>query len=573
MKWKWIRRGQGGGRRTVLVAGSLLAVFFQVLAVAEAQNVTSTATQSPFLDLDEGILEISPPSSTPLDASMPEVLVSSPTPGSVSHNSTQMTPLNPQAPPPAPATTTTLATVPTPMTTATTSASGNSAVTTPSTSTQTPPIATGSVADPPAPSPLPECGGLVCQNDSACRDGNRTYNIDTDVGFHTVTNQNGYHCDCPKGFSGLDCSRPFEDCNTGVNVKCFHGGTCLPESMVEDTEYASYCECSDAFFEGQRYAGKYCEVAVEETEYCPEQQGLFCLNGGSCPSGGPRAPHICQCRDGYTGEHCEFIAPEGPDCTLECFNEGVCKVGRVNAPWGNIDDFYCDCPTGFGGIRCEHLSETCDDGNTVCLHGAMCESLVKPGGTTEFSCACSTPYLGGSGCEEKRRMELCMPTLGPEYSLGMAVPAFCLNGGKCRDVMNGNVVDFSCDCPPLFEGPHCEFLKTADSIGDIDDLLNPPGSDRSAGAVAGSVALATLAMVAGFFVIRQVRRIRQSRKRERDVILNLQEFRDENFGAISANGSMLFPGVSPPPSTIPISEKSGSSNFAQGELLHEVDIT
>ena len=136
--------------------------------------------------------------------------------------------------------------------------------------------------------------------------------------------------------------------------------------------------------------------------------------------------------------------------------------------------------------------------------------------------------------------------------------------------------DFSCECPPLFEGPHCEFLRSAESIGDIDDLLNPPGADRSAVVVAGSVALVTMAMVAGFFVIRQVRRVRQSRKRERDVILNLQEFRDENFGAISANGSMLFPGVSPPPSTIPISSEqngNGSSNFAQGELLHEVDIT
>jgi len=85
--------------------------------------------------------------------------------------------------------------------------------------------------------------------------------------------------------------------------------------------------------------------------------------------------------------------------------------------------------------------------------------------------------------------------------------------------------------------------------------------------------LVTLAVVAGFFVLRQVLRIRQSRKRDRDVILNLQEFRDENFGAISANGSMLFPGVSPPPSTIHSLDQNGNSQFAQGELLHEVDIT
>lgn len=130
--------------------------------------------------------------------------------------------------------------------------------------------------------------------------------------------------------------------------------------------------------------------------------------------------------------------------------------------------------------------------------------------------------------------------------------------------------EFVCDCPPLFEGPHCEFLKTAEAIGDIDDLLNPPGSDRSAGMIAGTVLLTTLALVAGFFVIRQVRRIRQSRKRNQDVILNLQDFRQENFGAMSANGSMLFPGVSPPPSTIP---ETNSNSFTTGELMHEIDIT
>lgn len=125
----------------------------------------------------------------------------------------------------------------------------------------------------------------------------------------------------------------------------------------------------------------------------------------------------------------------------------------------------------------------------------------------------------------------------------------------------------------MFEGPHCEFLKTAEAIGDVDDLINPPGSDRrAAGVVAVSVAFAALAAVLGLFIFRQVRRIKHSRQRKEDVILNLQSFRDENFGAISASGSMLFPGVSPPPSTIP--EASGSnSNFASGELLHDIDIS
>lgn len=130
--------------------------------------------------------------------------------------------------------------------------------------------------------------------------------------------------------------------------------------------------------------------------------------------------------------------------------------------------------------------------------------------------------------------------------------------------------DFTCDCPPLFEGPHCEFLKSAEAIGDINDLLKRANSDRSGGAVAGMVLATTLAVVGGFFVLRQARRIRQSRKREQDVILNLQDFRDENFGAKSANGSMLFPGMSPPPTSIP---ETNTSSFTTGELMHDIDIT
>lgn len=435
-----IKNGRGRGRKAVratLVAAALVAVTCQVLPTAEAQNVTSPPTRAPLLDLNEGPLPSGTPPASPLNATQTAAPVSAP--GGASHNSTMvLTPGTPQAPAPSP-TADTAGTPATPLSASTTTATTeNLGVSTPSIQGGNTTDAAGSV--PPATPSAPECGGLVCQNGSTCQAGNRTYNLDTDVGFHTVTNQNGYHCLCPQGFTGLDCSRPFQECDNQFNARCFHGGTCLPESDVEDVQSAAFCECSEAFYEGQRYAGKYCEVAVEENEYCPDQQGLFCLNGGSCPEGGARAPRVCKCRDGYFGQHCEFITPKGPECTLECFNEGVCRVGRINAPWGNSDDFYCDCPRGYGGIQCEHLSETCPDGKTVCLHGATCETSVNAEGTTEHFCACPDPYLGGSGCKEKRRMELCMPTLGPEYLLSMAVPAFCLNGGKCRDVMDGNVV-------------------------------------------------------------------------------------------------------------------------------------
>ena len=387
------------GRAFLLVAAGAVLALSQIVPVAEAQNVTE-------------------PTSAPSETN--------PT------TATQAEGANPSA---------------TTSTAATTSGSAiqNTDPTTAATVAATTATASGATS---APLSLEDtCGGLNCQHDSTCEAGNATYSLDSDVGFHTITNQNGFHCNCPDGYGGLDCSRPYQKCTlSDMSAECYHGGTCLPESSVVDVQYAAFCECSQAVFNGQRYAGKYCEVAVEDGDYCPEQSGLFCLNGGSCPNGGARAPHVCTCLDGYFGVHCEFKTTQGPECTLKCFSEGVCKVGRVNAPWGNHDDFYCDCPRGYGGVQCEHLSEQCGDGQTLCLHGATCESAISAEGKTEFSCKCPEPFLGGSSCQERRGMELCNPTLGPEYSLSMAAPAFCLNGGTCRDVKNGELVYVSTLC-------------------------------------------------------------------------------------------------------------------------------
>ena len=287
------------------------------------------------------------------------------------------------------------------------------------------------------------CGGLDCQHNSTCRQGNTTFGVDSDVSFHMVTNQNGFYCQCPDGFAGLDCGRPYQTCsdlrdsrNNYINPKCYHGGVCLSQNQVEEKQFAAYCECSKAFYDGQQYTGKYCELLVTESEYCPYQPDLFCINGGSCPNRDAPATSTCACPQGYFGDHCEYVAPQGPECTLECFNEGTCRVGRTKSVWGNQDDFFCQCTRGYGGVQCEHLAETCDDG-TVCLQGATCEREAL---SDSYYCACHETYLGGSGCRQKQSMELCMPTLGPEYSLSMAVPAFCLNGGTCRDVLNANTL-------------------------------------------------------------------------------------------------------------------------------------
>jgi hypothetical protein len=89
-----------------------------------------------------------------------------------------------------------------------------------------------------------------------------------------------------------------------------------------------------------------------------------------------------------------------------------------------------------------------------------------------------------------------------------------------------------CDCPPLFEGPHCEHLKTAAQIN--DDALQQPSDDngKNAGRAFGIFVATIVALMGGFFVWRQVRRCRRAKSANRNqsfngaAILNLQGFRD-----------------------------------------------
>jgi hypothetical protein len=94
-------------------------------------------------------------------------------------------------------------------------------------------------------------------------------------------------------------------------------------------------------------------------------------------------------------------------CSIKCQNGGKC-----------INDM-CECPIGFVGPACEIQAQTCPDGTTVCLQGTNCSfkhNVYRCENAIEF-CKPSPPHI--------------------EYSQSMAVAAFCLNGGKCRDVVVG----------------------------------------------------------------------------------------------------------------------------------------
>lgn len=288
---------------------------------------------------------------------------------------------------------------------------------------------------------------IDCQNGGLCRQGDASFPIlgptKEPLQIFATRNLNGFHCQCRPGYTGVDCSIKYETCfdqQSGIVAQCFHGGRCRSLDQV-DYEHYNLCDCEPAGEDsGDRYTGKYCEIKATFDSFCEGNDG-FCLNGGVCSGSGDGAAG-CNCTDAFWGDHCEEVFDDRPtECTLECRNGGECRIEARDMideltdhlyDVLNLDQMYCECPPGFGGLLCQYEVDVCGDYKKICLHGSRCVSDVED--QSGFRCECSNPSCA-------LEMELCNPSDGVvEYSAGMAVPAYCFNGGKCKDlVVNGLV--------------------------------------------------------------------------------------------------------------------------------------
>jgi EGF-like domain len=121
-------------------------------------------------------------------------------------------------------------------------------------------------------------------------------------------------------------------------------------------------------------------------------------------------------------------------CTLRCQNGSTCAL-TGSSLWGKKDGMHCICPEGFAGIHCELTSKVCGEGEHVCLTGSTC---VEDG--DGYRCECGLADESGSFCQH-HRTEFCVPDSPHiEYFGGMAVAAFCINDGKCTDIVLGDDV-------------------------------------------------------------------------------------------------------------------------------------
>ncbi len=134
---------------------------------------------------------------------------------------------------------------------------------------------------------------IACRDGGVCRNGKKDYenllNVEG-VGF-IRTEIRGMYCECPDdtassefGLTGVHCMTTFEKCND--DTICFNGGFCEHNSE----NYAKYhCGCpqDDKY---NVYAGRACEIKVEEEDFCSRSDTYFdvvgsrwfCVNGGKC---------------------------------------------------------------------------------------------------------------------------------------------------------------------------------------------------------------------------------------------------------------------------------------------------
>jgi hypothetical protein len=223
-----------------------------------------------------------------------------------------------------------------------------------------------------------ECN-LECSNNSVCIQGNQsTLGHGTHpltggpLDFHKELNRDGWHCDCPHGFTGLRCQQKYVSCTDGDHA-CYNGGTCIPGLADTYGNEQLYCDCDAAINiqnPQKRHVGKYCE---QETNLWDCEEGNVCQNGGSCKIF-PDDLQPCDCPEAVFGKYCEYVKDSVPECTKECSNGGYCRLGVDELQLSNNGIEHCECPPAHYGEHCERQAEEC--GESYCYHGSKCFEIL-----------------------------------------------------------------------------------------------------------------------------------------------------------------------------------------------------
>jgi len=386
------------------------------------------------------------------------------------------------------------------------------------------------------PTPAFECP-LKCANGGICKLGEHDYSDHptepngASMTFLRTTNRQGWYCECPPGFTGLRCNREYVMCPVGIDLVtgrmddlgsgntsssfldedededdtedvlagsphyCYHGGQCLAGLTDDARNSQRFCDCSKAKHNGAPYFGKYCEIqgavrcSKDEDDEDDEDDDsqVFCTAQGTCVDKFEKhSNNPCNCPEGFTGPHCEFLEGTVPECSLSCgrtiiHNDyvenngtdngvGSCRLGMKDFESARYRDFwsehdgnyqYCKCPPKWFGDNCEVPGISC--GNAHCFNGATCVESLSKDGEISFACDCREANRDGKSwagqyCENPET-DSCNPSDGNIYQEHANGHLFCTNGGTCKDPHNPHL---GCNCPADQYGPACEYHSAED---------------------------------------------------------------------------------------------------------------
>jgi hypothetical protein len=283
-----------------------------------------------------------------------------------------------------------------------------------------------------------DCSAVAtCKAGQADYSGNPTLTNGDPLPFLAETSRDGNYCECPDGFTGLRCNRPYVDCNHGSDLRCYHGGKCVEEldTVENKTVVDFFCDCKTAEHNGNPFVGKYCE---HKADLCGDGLDLskFCVNDGTCKAGFETMINPCDCNSVFRGPHCEFEVGSVPECDLECEEGGQCRLGLkkyeqgiYDKYWARHDNFMtCECPDGYFGNTCDVKGIKC--GDTHCFNDGKCIETITKTGDKFFSCDCAKSAnedesFGGLYCQSEST-SFCTKGVDQNGQL------FCTNGGTCK---------------------------------------------------------------------------------------------------------------------------------------------